>query len=55
MISKKQGNALLILRVATLDDDPGVQPQAQIWKSDEVPWLTYGPQIMAYPEWEPGR
>jgi hypothetical protein len=43
----------LRLRAATLDDDPGLTPQFQIWASHEVPWLGYGRQIVAYPEWEP--
>jgi ADP-ribosyl-[dinitrogen reductase] hydrolase len=44
---------MFILRVATLDDDPGQRPEAQIWASDEVPWLEHGPQIPSYPEWTP--
>lgn len=43
----------VILRVASLDDDPGVSPKCQIWASQEVPWLGYGKQIAAYAEWEP--
>ncbi len=43
----------VILRVATLDDDPGVTPKCQIWASHEVPWLGYGKQIVAYAEWDP--
>ena len=45
----------LIFRAATLDEDPGQTPQLHIWASDEVPWLQYGPQIVAYPQWEPGH
>ena len=45
----------LILRVATLDEDPQRKPERQIWASHEVPWLTYGPSVIAYPEWEPGH
>ncbi len=55
LIAERQGYARLILRVATLGDDPGVQPQSQIWKSHEVPWLDYGRRITAWPEWAPGR
>jgi hypothetical protein len=44
----------VVLRVATLDDDPGQQPALQIWSSHEVPWLAHGPQLPHYPEWEPG-
>jgi ADP-ribosyl-[dinitrogen reductase] hydrolase len=53
LVAQRVGLDALILRVATLDDDPGQVPQFQIWASDEVPWLQYGPDIIAYPEWEP--
>lgn len=29
----------MIVRVATLDDDPGATPEAHIWMSHAVPWL----------------
>ncbi|MBN2994133.1 GFA family protein [Pseudomonas cedrina subsp. fulgida] len=29
----------VIVRVATLDDDPGVTPTAHIWTAHDVPWL----------------
>ena len=44
-----------ILRVATLDDDPGVTPAMHIWASHEPSWLTDGKEVPRYPEWEPGR
>ena len=31
----------VIVRVATLDDDPKMIPQAHIWTSHDVPWLEY--------------
>ena len=31
----------VIVRVATLDDDPAVRPTAHIWTSHAVPWLAY--------------
>ena len=55
LVAQRAGLDALILRVATLDEDPGQTPQFHIWASDEVPWLQYGPQIVAYPEWEPGH
>lgn len=45
----------LILRVATLDDDPLQTPAKHIFKSHEVNWLEYGPQITGYAEWHPDR
>ena len=33
--------AQVIVRVATLDEDPGQQPDKHIWTSHDVPWLAY--------------
>lgn len=55
LVAAKEGNSRLVLRVATLDEDPIARPQFQIWKSHEVPWLEYGGNIMSHTEWEPGR
>jgi hypothetical protein len=55
LIAQRAGLDAVILRVATLDEDPGQVPQFQIWASDQVPWLEYGPRIVAYAEWEPGH
>jgi ADP-ribosyl-[dinitrogen reductase] hydrolase len=55
LIAQREGVGEVILRVATLDEDPGQVPQFQIWASAEVPWLQYGPHVAAYPEWEPGH
>jgi ADP-ribosyl-[dinitrogen reductase] hydrolase len=49
------GRDTLVLRVASLDEDPGERPQRRIWTSHEVPWMHYGPELPAYPEWQPGR
>jgi len=45
----------VILRIGSLDDDPGVAPSYQMWASRQVPWLKYGDNIIKYPEWEPGH
>ncbi|HEX7328472.1 MAG TPA: GFA family protein [Casimicrobiaceae bacterium] len=55
LVARREGSDYLILRVATLDEDPGVAPEFQIWASHEVPWLRHGPSVAAYPEWEPGH
>lgn len=55
IVAEKPAQSYVILRVATLDEDPGQKPEFQIWKSHEVAWLEYGPQIMAHSEWEPGH
>ena len=43
----------IILRVATLDEDPGGRPLHHIWTSHDVPWLDSGGP--PYPEWHPSR
>ena len=55
LIAEQKDRDYWILRVATLDEDPGTVPQLQIWACDEVPWLRYGPAVVAYPRWEPGH
>ena len=40
----------LILRVATLDDDPGAMPSVHIWTSHDVRWLAYGENLPAHRE-----
>ena len=42
----------VILRVATLDDDPKVKPEAHIWTSHDVEWLE-DEGIPSYEEWQP--
>lgn len=53
LVADKQGSPHLVLRVATLDQDPMVRPSVQIWKSHEVAWLDYGGHIPAYLEAKP--
>jgi hypothetical protein len=44
------GRPEVIVRVATLDDDPGAIPRARIWTSHDRAWLTYAENVPAYPE-----
>jgi len=55
MVAQFLGRDALVLRVATLDQDPGKRPERQIWMSHAVPWLHYGPDVVAFQEWQPGR
>ena len=55
LIKKVAGRDSVVLRVATLDDDPHQAPEFRIWASHEVPWLRYDSDIVAYPQWEPGH
>lgn len=48
LVAERTVQARVILRVATLDDDPGQKPELGIWRSHEVPWLDYGPDVPGY-------
>ena len=54
LVAERLNQPHVILRVATLDENPNVTPQAHIWTSHDVPWLEYE-NISCYPEWQPGR
>lgn len=41
MMAERTGEPRVILRVAILDDDPGVIPAVHIWTSHDVPWLEF--------------
>ena len=47
LVACRDGRDYLMLRVATLDDDPHAIPEFQIWASHEVPWLRYGLTVVA--------
>jgi len=55
LIAERPAEPHVILRVATLDEDPGTKPAVHIWRSHEVPWLAYEGDIKRYEEWPPGR
>lgn len=40
----------IILRVATLDDDPGTRPAVHIWTSHDAPWLVDAGDVPRLPE-----
>jgi ADP-ribosyl-[dinitrogen reductase] hydrolase len=54
VVAERENQPHVIVRIATLDENPNVTPQAHIWISHDVPWLGYE-NIPAYPEWQPGR
>ncbi|MBM3116932.1 GFA family protein [Jeongeupia naejangsanensis] len=55
LVAQKESKAHLVLRIATLDDDPGQRPSHRIWASHAVPWLEYEADIKSHAEWEPGH
>jgi ADP-ribosyl-[dinitrogen reductase] hydrolase len=50
LLAERINQPHVILRIATLDDDPGVAPQRHIWRSHGAPWLFYE-NLPSYPEW----
>ncbi|WP_018151242.1 GFA family protein [Leeia oryzae] len=54
LVAEREAQPFMIVRVATLDEDPGMLPVQHIWTSHDVPWLAYD-DLPAYPEWQPGR
>lgn len=50
LVAERMHQAHVILRVATLDDDPHRKPEMAIWRSHEVPWLDYVSPLPAFAE-----
>jgi len=55
LIAERPAQPHVIVRVATLDEDPGSKPAMHIWCSHDVPWLQDGKDLPSYQEWPPGR
>ena len=55
VVAERPAQPHVILRVATLDEDPGLKPAMHIWCSHDVPWLQDGEDVPSYQEWQPGR
>ena len=49
LVAERASQPHVVLRVATLDEDPHAQPRAHIWASHDVPWLGYGEAVPFYP------
>lgn len=41
LVAERDSQAQVIVRVATLDENPGVAPIGHIWTSHDAPWLNY--------------
>ncbi|MBB5448053.1 MULTISPECIES: GFA family protein [unclassified Paraburkholderia] len=54
LIAERPIHAHILLRVPTLDDNPGQQPVVHIWTSHDSPWLLDADEAPHYPEWPPG-
>lgn len=55
VFAERPTDPYVILRVATLDDDPERAPAMHIWTSHDVGWLTDGDDVPRHAEWQPGR
>ncbi|GGF07526.1 hypothetical protein GCM10011611_11240 [Aliidongia dinghuensis] len=55
LVAERPAEPHVILRVATLDDDPGQRPAMHIWTGHDVPWLTEDEAVPRYEAWPPGR
>jgi hypothetical protein len=55
LLAERLNQPHLILRVATLDDDPGLTPTMHIWRSHDASWLQDSDHVPSYQEWQPGR
>jgi len=53
LMAELAGRSEVIVRMATLDDDPGLRPSAAIWCSHTPAWLMDDPAIPHYPEIPP--
>jgi hypothetical protein len=55
IVAERADQLYVVLRVASLDEDPKVRPAAHIWTSHDVPWLTEAEPLPRFAEWPPGR
>lgn len=55
LVADRPAQPHVVLRVATLDEDPGLVATAHIWCSHGVPWLSGGDDMPEFAEWQPGR
>jgi hypothetical protein len=55
IVAERPAQPHVIVRVATLDEDPGIKPEAHIWCSHDVAWLQDDKDVPFYEEWQPGR
>jgi hypothetical protein len=54
LVAERVDQPYMIVRVASLDEDPGLVPELHIWTAHDRPWLKYAGQP-EHLEWQPGR
>ena len=55
LMAERPAQPHVIVRLATLDEDPGLRPEAHLWCSHDVPWLQDADGAAHHDEWQPGR
>ncbi|HHY50499.1 MAG TPA: GFA family protein [Alphaproteobacteria bacterium] len=53
LVAERPVQPRVILRVATLDEDPGARPAMHIWCSHDAPWLEDEDGVPRHGEWPP--
>ena len=53
LMAEWEGQDSVILRLGSLDTDPGKAPTGHIWISHTVPWLSYGVDLPRFDEGAP--
>ncbi len=49
LVASRDIHPHVVLRVATLDEDPGMTPQGHFWTSHDVAWLQDNETVPSYP------
>ncbi|WP_236960247.1 GFA family protein [Methylobacterium durans] len=52
LMAERPAQPHVLVRVSTLDDDPGQRPTRHIWISHAAPWLTDEADVPRYAGWE---
>lgn len=55
LVAERPAQPHVIVRVATLDDDPGLKPAMHIWRAHDAGRLQDGDEMLSFQEWPPGR
>lgn len=53
LVAMREGQSNVIVRVATLDEDPGATSFTHIWTSHDLPWLHFGDELPSFAEFPP--
>lgn len=55
LVAERPVQLHVIVRVATLDENPNSKPTMHIWCSHDVQWLQDNKNVPHYQEWQPSR